>query len=52
VAALYFDELVILNPVGASRETISMDHHYGKAIKVVKKANNNSFFLRGGIPKL
>lgn len=33
VAALYFDKLVTLDPVGASRATISADSHAREAVK-------------------
>lgn len=38
VAALYFDKLVILDPVGASWDTIGADHHAREAVKQLKDA--------------
>lgn len=36
VAALYFDKLVILDPVGASRDTIGVDHVARDAVKLLE----------------
>jgi hypothetical protein len=39
VAALYFDKLVILDPVGASWGTIGADHEARRAIKMLRAEN-------------
>lgn len=38
-AALYFDKLVILDPVGASWDTIGADHEAQRAIKMLRAEN-------------
>ncbi len=38
VAALYFDELVILDPVGASRAAIGADYRVQEAVNLLKDA--------------
>lgn len=39
VAALYFDKLVLLNPVGASWDTVGMDHVTREAVRQLKDAD-------------
>ncbi len=38
VAALYFDKLVLLDPVGASWDTIGADHYAREAVKLLRDA--------------
>ena len=38
VAALYFDKLVLLDPVGASWATIGADHHAREAVRQLQDA--------------
>ena len=39
VAALYFDKLIVRDPVGASWATIGTDHLARKAVKLLRDAN-------------
>ncbi len=38
VAAMWFDKLIILDPVGASRDTIGADHIARDAVKLLNSA--------------
>lgn len=41
VAAVWFDRLVILDPVGASRDTISADHITREAVRLLNGAGSH-----------